>query len=225
MARGTRERIVDAAVRLFNESGTGTISTNHIAQALGISPGNLYYHFANKEAIVRAVFARLHDAWTAAAALPVDRPPTVTDLRHILVAYLEVVWAYRFYYREIPVLMQRDPALAALYQAERRQGLANIEALMRYFVVAGVMRLPAGGAATPATPAAPEAPEASAIVPELARICWLIVDFWLPFEELSGAPVGPADLHRGVDLILLVLRPYLTAPALAALAAEEGAPL
>jgi len=51
------------------------------------------------------------------------------------------------------------------------------------------------------------------------------VDFWLPFEELSGAAVGPADLPRGVDLILLVLRPYLTAPALAALAAEEGAPL
>jgi AcrR family transcriptional regulator len=211
MARGTRERIVDAAVRLFNESGTGAVSTNHIAQALGISPGNLYYHFANKEAIVRAVFARLHHAWTAAAALPVDRPPTVTDLRHILVAYLEVVWAYRFYYREIPVLMRRDPALAALYQAERRQGLANIEALMRYFVVAGVMRLPDDGAATP---------ETAPVVPELARICWLIVDFWLPFEELSGAPTGPADLHRGVDLILLVLRPYLTAPARAALEAE-----
>jgi AcrR family transcriptional regulator len=211
MAGGTRARIVDTAVRLFNESGSGAISTNHIAQALGISPGNLYYHFANKEAIVRAVFARLHEAWTAAAALPADRPPAVTDLRHILIAYLEVVWEYRFYYREIPVLMQRDPELARLYQAERRQGLANIEALMRYFVVAGVMRLPDDGAA---------APETAPVVPELARICWLIVDFWLPFEELSGAPAGPADLHRGVDLILLVLRPYLTAPARAALEAE-----
>ena len=56
-----RERIVDTALQLFNERGSATVSTNHIAAAARISPGNLYYHFRNKEEIVRALFERLFD--------------------------------------------------------------------------------------------------------------------------------------------------------------------
>src|SRR5215207_8143314 len=102
----TRDRIIDTAITLFNEQGTGPVSTNHIAQAMGISPGNLYYHFRNKEAIVRAIYARLRPAWEAASALSVDRPPTVADLHLILTKHFRIVWAYRFYYRELPTLMR-----------------------------------------------------------------------------------------------------------------------
>ena len=52
----THDRILDTALRLFNQSGTAAVSTNHIAAALGMSPGNLYYHFRNKEAIIRDLF-------------------------------------------------------------------------------------------------------------------------------------------------------------------------
>ena len=45
----TRGRILDAARRLFNERGTAAVSTNHIAAEAGLSPGNLYYHFADKQ--------------------------------------------------------------------------------------------------------------------------------------------------------------------------------
>lgn len=215
-----RERIVDTALRLFNESGTGASSTNHIAQALGISPGNLYYHFPNKEAIIRAIFARLREAWAGAAALPGDRPPAPGDLRRILAAYLELVWAYRFYYRELPALVGRDPELGARFREVRREGLANVETLLRHFIAGGVMRSP--GAPAGAAPDAPDAGDAGDAVPELARAIWLLADFWLPFEELGGAEVGPQDLQRGIDLILLVLRPYLAGPALAAPGAPEG---
>ncbi len=37
----TRQRIVQAALELFNQQGERQVTTNHIAAHLGISPGNL----------------------------------------------------------------------------------------------------------------------------------------------------------------------------------------
>lgn len=201
----TRERIIDAAICLFNEAGTGPVSTNHIAQAMGISPGNLYYYFRNKEEIVHAIYDRLRPAWEVAVTPQADRPPAVADLRHLLAGHVRIVWAYRFYYRELPALLRRDPELAREYRAVRRAGIANIETLLRQFVDAGILVVP----------------DADSALPELAQVCWILADFWLPFAELGDDPIGPADLDRGVALILRVLRPYFTADAGAELARLE----
>ncbi|MEQ1783280.1 MAG: helix-turn-helix domain-containing protein, partial [Hyphomonadaceae bacterium] len=59
----TKSRILDTALALFNERGVANVTTNHIAEALNMSPGNLYYHFRNKAEIVRELFARIMQAW------------------------------------------------------------------------------------------------------------------------------------------------------------------
>lgn len=201
----TRERIVDTAIGLFNEEGTGPVTTNHIAKALGISPGNLYYHFRHKEAIIQAIYARLRPIWEASVSIPTDRFPTVSDLHAILGRHFHIVWEYRFYYRELPTLMRRDEELAVQYREVRQAGLANLERILRAFIQAGVLEI-----ADPA-PA----------IPELARLCWLIADFWLPFVELSGEPIGPNDLQRGVDHVMRLLDPYFTPDTRAELARLE----
>ncbi|MBI0377462.1 TetR/AcrR family transcriptional regulator, partial [Streptomyces albiflaviniger] len=58
---GNRERIVLEGLRLFNEDGFDAVSTNHISKKLGISPGNLYYHFRNKEEIAFELYSRMTD--------------------------------------------------------------------------------------------------------------------------------------------------------------------
>lgn len=190
----TPDRILTAALQLFNERGTAAVSTNHIADAAGISPGNLYYHFRNKEEIIRAIFARLSELWQAAAALPADTPPGITDLMRIVQSYFDILHEYPFYYREMPALVQKDEVMAEQYRAMRQQGLANVEALLKYFATAGVLNLPSD----------PRAPG------ELARICWMLVDFWLPFAEMDNTEVTPT----ANALILRLMQPYLTRQAM-----------
>ena len=51
----TKDKIITTAIKLFTLHGTQAISTNHIAKEMGISPGNLYYHFRNKNDIIRSI--------------------------------------------------------------------------------------------------------------------------------------------------------------------------
>src|SRR5438045_3141230 len=73
MSNGNRQRILEASVELFNTSGTIATTTNHIAKHLKISPGNLYFHFRNREAIIRELFGQLteaiYQAWDPKARL------------------------------------------------------------------------------------------------------------------------------------------------------------
>lgn len=193
----TRDRILDTALRLFNEAGTAAISTNHIADGLGISAGNLYYHFRNKEEIIRALFERLFAAWDTLFALPDDRPATLEDLRRLVEGNFTLMAEYRFIYRELIALLRRDEALRQRWLEVRARGFAGFHELVAGFAAAGVLR----------------APEDSQTLTRLAELCWMISEFWLPSVEVSGSALDPAAMERGVALMLQVLSPYLVAPA------------
>lgn len=59
----TQRDILDAALQLFSHNGYGATSVREIANAAKVSIGNVYHHFADKEAIFRAL---LDELWTIA---------------------------------------------------------------------------------------------------------------------------------------------------------------
>ena len=63
--RETQTRIIEAAIVLFNEHGTAAVSGNRIAEACGISKGNLHYHFRTKPEIIQSIFQRIVEEMNA----------------------------------------------------------------------------------------------------------------------------------------------------------------
>lgn len=189
----TKQRILDTAITLFNQQGSAAVTTNHIAEALGISPGNLYYHFRNKDEIIRAAFERQFEAGHATFVLPADRPLTVDDVVALVRANFALMREYRFIYRELAALLRQDDILRDRYLAVRGENYDGFRELFNMLVASGVV-----------------ARVDDATLTRLADLCWLISEFWLPSVEISGSEADDAQTQQGIDLMLQVLRPYLT---------------
>jgi AcrR family transcriptional regulator len=183
----TVDRILEAALDLFNEQGTGAVSTNHIAEAAGISPGNLYYHFRNKDEIIRALFEQLYHLWDVKLVLPTDRMPTLDDVKVLIQTNFEIMKDYRFVYRELLGLLKQDSVLHERSIVIRERGYSGFRQVCAILM--------------------PTADEIT--VKRLADVCWLISEFWLPTIEINGQEVTQERMQEGVDLMLHLLKPYL----------------
>jgi AcrR family transcriptional regulator len=109
--RRTRERILELSLKLFNEFGEPNITTTVISEEMGISPGNLYYHFRNKDDIVNSIFSRFEEEINKKLAFPKGRKANVDDIWNYLHLIYELIWRYRFIYRDLNDLLSRNRKL------------------------------------------------------------------------------------------------------------------
>lgn len=210
--RSTRDRIVDAAIELFNEHGASTVTTNHVADHAGISPGNLYYHFANKEEIIREAFERVNNAASEIWGKPVGtgQAPEPNAFHAMLAGNLELFARYAFFARELPMLLRADPVLRARYTEIAAQRIDQLEALLRPFIAAGVLK----------------DLDDPADLRALVETGWVLALFSVPYSETLEAPPKTlkaarvhlhAALEKGALLVLHLLRPHLDSLAYAGL--------
>jgi AcrR family transcriptional regulator len=205
--RRTRERILETSLLLFNRLGAPQVTTAEIADEMSISPGNLYYHFRNKDEIVGELFAAHEANLLPLLADPGERLLGVEDLWLWLHLLFERMWAHRFLYRDIDALTGGDPRFAARFGALLRRCVAAVEALCRRMVAAKAM-------------AAPERDVAA-----LARNAVLVATYWPSFDRVCHAQrddAAGADAGRGAYQVLALFVPYLVADARRQLDAIAG---
>lgn len=192
----TKARILKTALTLFNERGSGNVSTRHIADALKMSPGNLYYHYPHKEAIVQALFAQLDKTWDESYAFSSNEPLTLARIAKMLEVTFEIVWQYRFFYREMTLLVHNDPALAKHYYKAATRIQTNTQFVVECAIDAGLIK-----------PLSPEAKES------LTLALIIVSNHWLNFQEMSGKNITKRINRDGVQLLVSLLEPHLTARA------------
>ena len=190
----TRDKIIDIAIQLFNEQGTKVVSTNHIASAVGISPGNLYYHFSNKEDIIRAIFEQM-DAYgfeQYQIILAKYQPWSIEAMEQTFIMIQEYNWRYRFFKRELTVLIMNDAILKERFHATNCQMIS----LIRHTIDCGI----ASGSIKALNDAEKES---------FADAIWLVALFWLNYLEVGGDEVNESSLRRGSVVLRTIIMPYL----------------
>lgn len=103
----TKDKIIHTALRLFNEEGEPNVTTNHIADEMDISPGNLYYHFRSKDDIIWQIFLNYESKIKQVLTQKDVNHTSMEDMWFYLHMIFEVIGEYRFLYRNLIQLMNR----------------------------------------------------------------------------------------------------------------------
>jgi AcrR family transcriptional regulator len=164
----TKDRILQISLQLFNERGERSVTTNHIAAELGISPGNLYYHFRNKHEIIKELMYQYQAETLEVLSLPDDRPLTTNDKINYFQVLSGQLWSYRFIHRDVYHLVESNEDFKKIYPRFAGQVMQQGQRIYQAFVDAGLMKM---------TPS-----EIEALIINL----WIVLTNWTNFLYMSG---------------------------------------
>jgi AcrR family transcriptional regulator len=191
----TRERILKVSLGLFNQHGESNVTTGHIADELNISPGNLYYHFRNKDEIIQHLFAEFEKQIDIAPGPITDAASAMEDMWLYLHMMFERIWQYRFLYRNLDDLLARDTKLKSHFNIIISHKRDAIRVMCDSLVAAKAMDA------------------TTKIIEALAENILVVATYWLNYENLkhrAGIQDDPEKhLTRGVYQVMYLLAPYL----------------
>jgi AcrR family transcriptional regulator len=194
--RRTAERILETTLDLFNRFGEPNVSTTLISAELGISPGNLYYHYPAKDELINSLFERYERALGELLGAA-DGVRNVEDAWFFLHSLFERIWEYRFLYRDLNDLLSKNRLLETRFQALLAAKTRAVRGLLGGLGRAGAVQID------------------SREVEPTADSMVVLITYWLSYEYVRDPrralepEQAQSALLRGAQHVLHQLAPYL----------------
>ena len=158
----TKEKILSAALKLFNKEGVNKVTLRDIAKEISISTGNLAYHYRNKDHIIEAIFRQMK-AERDEILGGVQQIPSLDKIYNQNKYLIALGKKYLFFFVDIVQILRTYPAIGKLHQAYLEQSKLYVKGVLDYSVGSGNMR--------------PEKIEGE--YGRLAHTIWMLTTFWL----------------------------------------------
>ena len=194
--RRTAERILEVTLELFNRFGEPNVSTTLISAELGISPGNLYYHYPAKDELINSLYDRFERSLNELLHAS-DDVRDVEDAWFFMHSLFELIWQYRFLYRDLNDLLSKNRRLETHFQSVLKNKTRAVTAMLSGMSRCGAVNIDAREVEATAT---------SMVV---------VLTYWLSFEYVRDprraleAENAQLALLRGAQHVLNLLVPYL----------------
>jgi len=196
--RRTAQRILEAALDLFNRFGEPNVSTTLVAGELNISPGNLYYHYPAKEELINKLYegyeTELGELLHASEGIH-----DVEDAWFFMHSLFELIWRHRFLYRDLNDLLSKNRHLETQFQLVLKHKVRAMRQLIAGLGRAGHLEIDAQEVDT------------------LAQSMVVVLTYWLSYEYVRNPRQALEPAHaqaallRGARHTLHQLAPYLGA--------------
>ena len=194
--RRTAERILEVTLDLFNRFGDPKGSTSLSTAELGISPGNLYYHYPAKDELINSLFDRYERSLSELLNAS-DGVRDVEDAWFFMHTLFELIWQYRFLYRDLNDLLSKNRRLETHFQWVLKNKTRSVKTMLDGMSRANTVSID------------------SREVEATATSMVVVLTYWLSFEYVRDPRKAlepenaQAALLRGAHHVLNLLIPYL----------------
>lgn len=205
--KATKEKIIISAIKLFNEKGTYVISTNHIAKEAGISPGNLYYYFKNKEEIIREIYEKMVKEFENIWENPYYKIH-ITEVWKGVATHFCIYYRYRFFMSEIVSLIKNDFKLKKRYIEIKKERTKELKKLFINYKDKEVLKKEISDEQ----------------IEEIIEILWFMGEFWImksEFKENFEKESKNIKLERYLKAIYAICKSYFKEEVLDGFLFEE----
>lgn len=192
----TKDRIISTAVGLFNTKGFVNVTMRNLADELGMSLGNLTYHFKKKEELMEAIHEQIEKERNVLLE-SVQMIPSIENIHRQMVPLYHLYERFRFLQQDILEINRAYPHLAEIQREQIKSQIRYIKAIIDYSVGSGNMK--------------PESRMGQ--YQQLAETVWMIITFWLPQRELRNQKGNLYNQARSAIWNLVI--PLLTEKGLA----------
>ena len=190
----TKDKIIATAIDLFNIHGTKAISTNHIAKEMGISPGNLYYHFRSKNDIIRSISDNFSCELGSVFKIQLDTISDFTsNLTSLFNRFFKIQQSYQFLFLEGVHLTKQDHILLDNYTKLRSLIKKGYHELLSNLVKIKIIKK-----------------ESINIIDDLLDAQWIIMWYWINHTILDRNTYDDFQIKKGIKLSFSIIKPQLT---------------
>lgn len=193
----TKDKILAASLRLFNENGYDAVTTARISEEVGISEGNLWYHFRTKRDLVRAHQLALFVLIDRRLAIPSTPVTVLENYAQFNRMVFEEVWTYQYLYRDQAEYGRTSPELEDRVHRIYEMTTSMLIRFFRHMIEAGHLDMPDDELAP------------------LSDNTWMVIRYWPSFlrETRRVVKLDKAALNAGIRHHFALFETHLTPSA------------